>query len=74
MKTVIYSGQVFDKIPDWANYIAADQDGEVWAFEDEPAYFVDNEGAHYQVVPNLTGHNRYDFVGRLSYHYPVLEV
>jgi len=35
MKTVTYKGQVFT-VPEWAKFIAADADGQVYVYDDKP--------------------------------------
>lgn len=37
MKYIDYQDQTF-RIPDWVNYVAADDDGEVWGYAHLPAF------------------------------------
>lgn len=37
MKTIEYNGKEY-QTPDWANYVAADADGQVWCYEYKPEW------------------------------------
>ena len=35
MKNIVYMGQEYE-VEDWVNYVAMDEDGEIWGYESEP--------------------------------------
>lgn len=43
MKRVLFQGTYFE-VPNWANYLAKDSDGEIYAYEKEPCKQDDDEG------------------------------
>lgn len=57
MKTVKYKRQVFT-VPDWAKFIAADADGDVYVFIDMPKAIG--------VKTVWIGHEIYEFVGNIG--------
>lgn len=45
MKQIVYQGDVYEA-PDWANYVCADGDGQVYAYEYEPTWVSDERKYH----------------------------
>lgn len=42
MKTVKYQGKEFE-VSDWVNFIATDEDGSIWGFENKPKLNIDKD-------------------------------